>query len=97
MPNDPIRFICWPPSMVGIVIPGSVTRHCTVCLGEIWVAQSTLAEIKKRKLRGPVFWCVPCADRQLRQAARRGEKVDVASPTPEQVEEIAQDMRRRRQ
>lgn len=95
-PDDEILFVCWPPSLAGQGVPGSVIRHCRTCLGEIWVAQSTLKEIKKRRIRNPNYCCVPCVHRKARAAEKTGERVQLMAPTEEQIEELEADIRRRR-
>jgi hypothetical protein len=96
--DDEILFVCWPPQMLGEVTSGSVIRHCRTCLGEIWVASSTLKEIKKQSIRNPNYCCVPCVYRKALEASKSGgAPIKVMDPTEEQLEEFRAYARRRRQ
>jgi hypothetical protein len=42
-----------------IVVPGSRVRTCAQCAAEVWVAKSTFATFKGKKM--PPIWCAECA------------------------------------
>lgn len=41
------------------VVAGARVRQCARCLLDVWVAPSTFATFKNKKM--PPIWCVPCA------------------------------------
>jgi hypothetical protein len=41
------------------VVPGARVRKCEQCFEDIWVAPSTFASFKGKKM--PPIWCVQCA------------------------------------
>ena len=41
------------------VVPGARVRQCAQCSYDVWVAPSTFATFKGKKM--PPIWCVPCA------------------------------------
>jgi hypothetical protein len=41
------------------VVPGARVRQCAQCSFDVWVAPSTFATFKGKKM--PPIWCVPCA------------------------------------
>jgi hypothetical protein len=41
------------------VVKGARVRQCEKCFYDVWVAPSTFAAFKGKKM--PPIWCVPCA------------------------------------
>ncbi len=41
------------------VVKGARVRQCASCSYQVWVAPSTFATFKGKKM--PPIWCVPCA------------------------------------
>ena len=41
------------------LVSGARVRHCAQCFADVWVAPSTFATFKGKKM--PPIWCVPCA------------------------------------
>jgi len=41
------------------VVPGARVRQCAQCAADVWVAPSTFATFKGKRM--PPIWCVECA------------------------------------
>ena len=41
------------------LVPGARVRQCAQCDADVWVAPSTFAAFKGKKM--PPIWCAPCA------------------------------------
>lgn len=80
--------------MLGRISAGSVIRHCVECLGEIWVARSTLKVIKRKGISKPLLTCIPCCTRMEARRLPDGRRLEIMLPEPEQIEEIEGELRR---
>lgn len=75
-------LVCWPVSLEGYVVPGSLPDRCSKCGQPVWVSPSSWLIIHDSP--GIIILCIPCALEEM----KKDKEIKIEDISPAQTEEI---------
>lgn len=91
--GDAPVIICVPVSTGPSAVSSSSSMKCVVCSVDVWVSPASQEAIRTQGARP---YCVACAERQITEQKKTGEKIEMMPLNLAQMVEVAQHVYKKR-